>query len=212
MHGRNKREREVNNLTIVEMKDWETKQTVQKKKKLGGKSIDHDLTGRKKNVERTRGESKKGKIKRERSKGKDRREGGFSEEAPQGKRITNKRRKRQRTRNTLQEAVKTERGIEGERSDEEGSKRGKLLFWNVAGLERKDKDFWNCVKKYDFIEMTEIWVDYRGWERLKGKFREGFAWNCQTTKKEKKKERARGGIITGIKQGWEGRLVIVKIS
>ncbi|KOX74862.1 hypothetical protein WN51_00374, partial [Melipona quadrifasciata] len=34
----------------------------------------------------------------------------------------------------------------------------------VAGLERKDKDFWNYVKKYDFIEMTETWIDHRGWE------------------------------------------------
>ncbi|KAK1137396.1 hypothetical protein K0M31_001907 [Melipona bicolor] len=51
--------------------------------------------------------------------------------------------------------------------------------------------------------MTKTWVDYRGWEKLKGKIPEEFAWNCQTAKNEKK-GKARGGIITGIKERWEG--------
>lgn len=176
--GMEKGRKEVSNQTIVEMRDWETKETVmRKKKKLGGRVyIQTKIWERKKTVEGTRGESKRRKSKRERSEGKiqeniyiqgrcyvwnsekkDRREGGFSEETPQDKGITNKRKRRQRERkkDTQQETVRRGKEIEGRRSDEEGSKRGTLLFWNVAGLERKDKDFQNYVKKYNFIGMTK---------------------------------------------------------
>ncbi|KAK1137397.1 hypothetical protein K0M31_001908 [Melipona bicolor] len=128
--------KEVSNQTIVEMKDWETKQTVmQKKKKLGGKSIylDQDLTEKERRVQRELGErakeeraqGKEAKVRYRRiyiqgrcyvwnSEKKDRR-GGFSEEAPQDKGITNKRKRRQRERkrDTQQEAVRTGKGIIG---------------------------------------------------------------------------------------------------
>ncbi|KAJ3646967.1 hypothetical protein Zmor_024522 [Zophobas morio] len=37
-------------------------------------------------------------------------------------------------------------------------KRGlKLLFWNIAGLKKKDNLFWDYVKNFDFVGLTETW-------------------------------------------------------
>ena len=39
---------------------------------------------------------------------------------------------------------------------EKNSKRRRLLFWNVTGLERKKRDFWKYVEKFDFVENKKI--------------------------------------------------------
>lgn len=36
-----------------------------------------------------------------------------------------------------------------------GKGRRKIIFWNVVGLMRQDMDFWNYIKRYDFIGMCE---------------------------------------------------------
>lgn len=33
------------------------------------------------------------------------------------------------------------------------------LVWNVAGLWRKEEDFWEFLKDYEVIGLTETWVD-----------------------------------------------------
>ena len=135
--------------------------------------------------------------------GQDREEGVFSGEDPQPTREeAGNKKKQQEGIGCIPQEAKERR--ENRARKEENSKRERLLFWNVAGLERKERDFWKYVEKFDFVEMTETWVDQKGWERLKGKLPKGFDWNCQAAKREKKRGRARGGIITGIKEGWEG--------
>jgi len=37
-------------------------------------------------------------------------------------------------------------------------KKVKMTFWNVAGLERQDKEFWDFIKEYDYVELCETWV------------------------------------------------------
>jgi len=49
--------------------------------------------------------------------------------------------------------------------------------------------------------LSETWIEERGWEAIKRSLSERFSWKCQYAIKEKKKGRAKGGIITGIRKG-----------
>lgn len=33
--------------------------------------------------------------------------------------------------------------------------RRRIIFWNVAGIERHDRDFWNYIVGFDFIGLCE---------------------------------------------------------
>jgi len=46
--------------------------------------------------------------------------------------------------------------------------RSRLVFWNVTGLTRKDEEFWSYICEYDFISLSETWIDEKGWDRMKG--------------------------------------------
>ncbi|KOC69645.1 hypothetical protein WH47_10756, partial [Habropoda laboriosa] len=73
----------------------------------------------------------------------------------------------------------------------------------VAGIERKDREFWKFVEGFDYVGLLETWVDQRKWESLRKRLPKGFVWSCQAAIREKKKGRPRGGIITGVKESWE---------
>ncbi|TGZ51550.1 Uncharacterized protein DBV15_12507 [Temnothorax longispinosus] len=75
-----------------------------------------------------------------------------------------------------------------------------MVFRNVAGLENKDKDFWEGLKKEDVLVMVETWIGEKGWERIRGRLPKGYEWRVQMAKKNKK-GRAIGGMIMGIKKG-----------
>ncbi|KAJ3653172.1 hypothetical protein Zmor_012436 [Zophobas morio] len=80
-------------------------------------------------------------------------------------------------------------------------KRGlKLLFWNIEGLKKKDNLFWDYVKNFDFVGLTETWILGRDWNKLKDVLPKEFRWKLQGAKKEKCKGRAKDGIITGVKK------------
>lgn len=42
----------------------------------------------------------------------------------------------------------------------------KVIFWNVAGLRNKDRDFWKGLEYWDVIVLSETWVDEIRWERI----------------------------------------------
>jgi len=90
----------------------------------------------------------------------------------------------------------------------------KIIFWNVAGIKKKmgDRDFWDYITKYDFISMIETWIDSKGWEIQRDRLPNTHNWKCSYATKIKKKGRARGGIIIGIKKNWrdEGTELIKK--
>lgn len=56
---------------------------------------------------------------------------------------------------------KPKRGIVVKRRREKGKKRGqrKLLFWNVMGIGNKDREFWRYIRGYDFISLSETWME-----------------------------------------------------
>ena len=74
------------------------------------------------------------------------------------------------------------------------------MFWNVAGLGAKDTEVWEYLDKFDFIGLTETWVDEAEWNKIKQNMPKGWKLECQCAIRENKKGRVMGGIITGIKQ------------
>ena len=56
------------------------------------------------------------------------------------------------------------------------------------------------METYDFVGLTETWVDEKQWNGLQNRLPNSFNWKCQLAKKEKNKGRASGGIITGVKK------------
>lgn len=47
------------------------------------------------------------------------------------------------------------------RRRKKSKKRGqrKLLFWNVVGIGNKDREFWRYIRGYDFISLSETWME-----------------------------------------------------
>ena len=45
----------------------------------------------------------------------------------------------------------------------------KILFWNVAGVNHKDKEFWEYLNGFDIIVLSETWIEEKEWKNLKSK-------------------------------------------
>lgn len=74
-----------------------------------------------------------------------------------------------------------------------------MIFWNIAGVD--NKDFWSFIEGFDFVSLSETWLEKKGWKRLKGKLPKSHEWDCCFAKKNKK-GRAKGGFIVGKRRGW----------
>lgn len=99
-----------------------------------------------------------------------------------------------------------EEKIEEGRKENERRKddaRTRAIFWNVAGVKGKDQEFWEFLEQFDVIGLTETWMENKEWEKWEKKMPKGWDWKCQGAKREEKKGRAKGGIITGVR--WEMR-------
>ena len=67
-----------------------------------------------------------------------------------------------------------------------------MVFWNVAGIKKKEKEFWEYIETFDIVGLTETWIEQNEWERVKGKLPSGFRWEIQGAIREKNKGRASG--------------------
>jgi len=45
---------------------------------------------------------------------------------------------------------------------DEGGRGSKILFWNIEGLGRQDIEFWNFIKEWDFVSLSETWLEENG--------------------------------------------------
>jgi len=99
-----------------------------------------------------------------------------------------------------QEEIGTERR-EGKKVKIERAGK-KMIFWNVAGVMRKDEEFWRYIKGYDFISLTETWLEGKGWDKLKDWLPTTHEWNMVEARKEKMKGRAKRGMLMGKRKGW----------
>ncbi|KYN09549.1 hypothetical protein ALC57_18336 [Trachymyrmex cornetzi] len=83
-----------------------------------------------------------------------------------------------------------------------GNKRGgNMIFWNTAGIINKDKEFWKFIGKFEFISLSETWLEENGWKKIEGKLPSSHDWECVYAQRKKKRGRAKGGFIMGVKKG-----------
>jgi len=76
----------------------------------------------------------------------------------------------------------------------------KILFWNVAGIGNKDREWWRYIVGFDFISLSETWVDEKDWKIWKERLPKSHVWECVLAVRNKKKGRTREGFITGKKR------------
>lgn len=72
----------------------------------------------------------------------------------------------------------------------------------MAGLQRQDKNFWGWLKDKDFISLCETWIEEKDWVRFKEKLPGTHWWAYSPARREKRKGRARGGLVLGRKKNW----------
>ena len=87
----------------------------------------------------------------------------------------------------------------GGKESEEGRREMKVGFWNVAGLKSKDEDVWKELQSWDVVGLTEMWVEEKDWEKVRGRLPKGYRWSRQNAKRNKEKGRGIGGMVTGAK-------------
>lgn len=105
-----------------------------------------------------------------------------------------------------------EEGFEGSQQGghcEWGERR--LIFWNVAGIYSKDREFWDYVEGMDFVSLSETWVETGGWETLRPKLSGEFIWDFVAASRVHKRGRGKGGFLIGVRKGWfKGELTLIK--
>ena len=79
----------------------------------------------------------------------------------------------------------------------------KIAFWNVAGLRNKDEEFRKGLEEWDVIVMSETWMVEGGWGYIERRLPRGYVWFRQWPQRERKKGRAIGGMLTGVRKGLE---------
>ncbi|XP_070526965.1 golgin subfamily A member 6-like protein 2 [Cardiocondyla obscurior] len=109
--------------------------------------------------------------------------------------------KRKDKRQKEKEKEKKERGKEKE---EVKDRNVRIVFWNVAGIENKDEDFWKNMEKWEVIYMCETWLEEKKWKRLRSKLPKGYKWINKGAEKQNKKGRAMGGMVMGWREDLEG--------
>lgn len=79
-------------------------------------------------------------------------------------------------------------------------KKLRALFWNVAGLENKGQDFWEHIRRFEYVSMSETWVEEKVWEKMLNRMPGEFRWRAQFARRDAKKGRAKSGIVTGVRR------------
>uniref|UniRef100_T1JMA1 Uncharacterized protein n=1 Tax=Strigamia maritima TaxID=126957 RepID=T1JMA1_STRMM len=72
--------------------------------------------------------------------------------------------------------------------------------FNVAGLWNKGPTFWCYLEEFDIVVLLETWVEGKDKERARKRLSDVFEWNFLAAKREKKRGRARGGHLVGIRR------------
>lgn len=95
------------------------------------------------------------------------------------------------------------RGKGREQRAAEDRKAYKVGFWNVAGMVYKDRDFWENLKDWDVMVLSETWVQEKGWEKVRRRLPRGYRWEMQEAGRKNRKGRAIGGMVMGVRGGIE---------
>lgn len=74
----------------------------------------------------------------------------------------------------------------------------KLAFWNVTKLGDKNKDFWECLRKWGIMVLSDTWVDEKGGRYVPRR----YVWEVQFAKRRKRRRRAINGMVFGMRKGF----------
>jgi hypothetical protein len=81
-----------------------------------------------------------------------------------------------------------------------------FLFSNIrvhqvtsAGLRKREDEFWDYVRQFEVVGLVGTWVEEQSWEKIERTLPKEYKW----AKRERKRGRAAGGIITGVTLGIE---------
>lgn len=90
----------------------------------------------------------------------------------------------------------------GEKETKGKKRKAKFIFWNIAGIEAKDRDFWSYLIGYDFIGLCETWLTEERWDKIKYRLPNSHEWVSKHAIRVKGRGRASGGIIIGKRKNW----------
>lgn len=115
------------------------------------------------------------------------------------KRINDSQKKEEERGGEKRDRVREEK--KKDKNKEESIEEIKILFWNVAGIKKKERDFWNYIERFDVIGLCETWLEEKEWMKMEKLLPKAINWCSQHAERNKKKGRAKGGIITGVRKG-----------
>ncbi|KYQ60725.1 hypothetical protein ALC60_00216 [Trachymyrmex zeteki] len=75
-------------------------------------------------------------------------------------------------------------------------------YYYGISQEQEGKIRTSYVEEYDFVSLSETWLDEKGWNAMKDRLPKTHEWACSYARKEKKRGRAKGGFIIGKRIGW----------
>lgn len=80
-----------------------------------------------------------------------------------------------------------------------GARSFRIVCWNIAGVGNVEKA-WNFLGRYDIIALQETWLEESKigdwWYRLNKEYN----WTFKGATREKRKGRAKGGVLLGVKK------------
>uniref|UniRef100_T1JHH0 Endonuclease/exonuclease/phosphatase domain-containing protein n=1 Tax=Strigamia maritima TaxID=126957 RepID=T1JHH0_STRMM len=76
----------------------------------------------------------------------------------------------------------------------------RLIVWNVAGLRNKGPLFWKIITEKDIIILSETWLEEKENKQFSKKLDDLFRWDFLPATRSKKKGRAKGGQLIGVRR------------
>ncbi|KYN15976.1 hypothetical protein ALC57_11773 [Trachymyrmex cornetzi] len=69
-----------------------------------------------------------------------------------------------------------EREEEKRKKENNNNRERNMIFWNTAGIINKDKEFWKFIGKFEFISLSETWLEEDGWKKIEGRLPSSHDW------------------------------------
>lgn len=97
-----------------------------------------------------------------------------------------------------------ERNREGRKNNDKNknSESRNLIFWNIVGLASNDCQVWHFLEGKNFISLIETWMEGSSTKYWETKYSKDFTWKLFEAVREKRKGRAKGRILIGVRKSW----------
>jgi hypothetical protein len=95
-------------------------------------------------------------------------------------------------------------GQEIREGKERKNRRMKAIFWNVAGVKSLKEEDWKFLKEHEIIGLTETWEEEG--KASSQKHLADYEVKYKYAEREKKKGRARGGILLAFKKSKDRKI------